>query len=111
MARFTRIPLAAAQRSAGTQTGADTPKRPAFRQPRRGVKTAAFAEAYPHLSRWVEGSGWIEVGDDGSRPSMIRVMDEGGMIWEGASHHASADQALCEAEAAVAQHMREQYGE
>jgi hypothetical protein len=105
MARFTRIPLAAAQGSA------DTRKRPASGQPRRSVKTGAFAEAYPHLSRWVEGCGWIEVGDDGSRPSLIRVLDEGGMVWEGSSHYASVDEALHEAEAAVAQWMREQYGE
>lgn len=105
MARFTRIPRAAAQ------SVTDARKRPGSRQPRRGVKTAAFAEAYPHLSRWVEGSGWIEVGDDGMRPSMIRVLDEGGMIWESASHYANVDEALRDAEAAVARHMRERYGE
>jgi len=75
------------------------------------VKTAAFAAAYPYLSRWVESCGWIEVGDDGMRPSLIRVLDEGGMIWESASHYASIDEALRDAEAAVAQFMREQYGE
>jgi hypothetical protein len=75
------------------------------------VKTAAFAQAYPHLSQWVQDSGWIEVGDDGMRPSLIRVLDEGGMIWESGSHYASVDEALGHAEAAVSRHMREQYGE
>jgi hypothetical protein len=71
----------------------------------------AFEGAYPHLSRWVTGYGWLEIGQAPYCPSWIRVLDEGGMIWESASHYASLDAALREAEEAVAQWMREQCGE
>jgi hypothetical protein len=73
--------------------------------------TTAFEGTYPYLSRWVRGYGWIEVGQDHYSRSLIRVLDEGGMIWESAARYASVDEALREAEAAVAQWMREQLGE
>ena len=114
----------------------------------------AFEGAYPHLSRWVTGYGWLEIGqapyyyNDGLAPALgsqrsptqthrpksgantaayrhmpmasvvvvlLPILDpragRGGMIWESASHYASLDAALREAEEAVAQWMREQLGE
>jgi hypothetical protein len=73
--------------------------------------TTAFDGTYPYLSRWVQGYGWIEVGQDHYSRSLVRVLDEGGMIWESATRYASIDEALREAEAAVAQWLREQLGE
>jgi hypothetical protein len=71
----------------------------------------AFEGAYPHLSRWVTSYGWLEVGQAPYCPSCIRVLDEGGTIWESTPRYASVDEALREADEAVAQWMREQFGE
>ena len=72
---------------------------------------ATFEDIYPVLNRWVTRYGWIELGLSDAGRSPIRVLDEGGMIWESASHYASLDAALREAEEAVVQWMREQLGE
>ena len=105
MARFTKIPMDAVRRSPRAPKGA------APAPSLQNTTTAAFTQAYPHLSRWVQGYGWIEVGRDVYRSSLIRVLDEGGMIWESAAQYPSVDAALQAAEAAVAQWMREQLGE
>ena len=70
-----------------------------------------FERTYPYLSRWVHGHGWMEVGPDHYSRSLIRVLDEGGMVWESATRYASVDEALREAEEAVAEWMREELGE
>jgi hypothetical protein len=105
MARFTKIPLGAVRRDSKTPEQFAPAQRPHAAMP------AAFAQAYPHLSRWVQGYGWIEVGQDHYSRSLVRVLDEGGMIWESATRYTSLDEALREAEEAVAQWMREQLGE
>jgi hypothetical protein len=105
MAKFTRIPIDAVRK------GPRALKRAVPTPSLQHATTAAFTQAYPHLSRWVQGYGWIEVGQDAYRSSLIRVLDEGGMIWESAAQYPSVDAALEAAEAAVAQWMREQLGE
>ena len=62
---------------------------------------------YPHLAAWVYGRGWIEIGQDDYSRSFIRVVDIGGMVWEGKTRYPSlgaarraADTALAELEAA-----------
>ena len=70
-----------------------------------------FAEAFPHLARWVETHGWIEVGNDGMSPSFVRVLDEGGMVWEGGEDEVAVDRALRSADVAVGRWSREQMGE
>ncbi|MEP7288556.1 MAG: hypothetical protein ABI947_22620 [Chloroflexota bacterium] len=61
-----------------------------------------FLTAYPHLAEWVTGAGWIEVGEDDYIKSLIRVLNEGGMIWESSGHYANLDEALKAADAAIA---------
>ncbi len=46
--------------------------------------------------------GWIEIGRDDFSQSLIRVLDSGGMIWEGQDNYASLDAALRAADAAIA---------
>jgi hypothetical protein len=58
---------------------------------------------YPHLAGWVFERGWIEIGSDENSRSFIRVLDGGGMVWEGKSHYPSLDRALYAANAALAQ--------
>ena len=60
-----------------------------------------FATAYPHLARWVEAFGWLELGQDDFSSSVIRILDTGGLIWESEDHYDSLDAALREAEAAL----------
>ncbi len=69
----------------------------------------AFAQTYPNLARWVTTHGWIEVGDDGMRRSFVRVLDEGGLIWEGAAGE-TVDDVLRAADAAVGTWLREEVG-
>lgn len=44
-----------------------------------------FAELYPNIAAWVQ-DGWIELGRDDMNRSFIRVLDIGGLIWEGDSY-------------------------
>ena len=61
----------------------------------------SFAELYPSLAYWVESFGWIELGQDHYSRSLIRILDEGGIIWESKERYDSVDVALQDAEAAI----------
>jgi hypothetical protein len=66
---------------------------------------------YPHLTAWVEyGDRWIEIGTDDFSRSFIRVLDIGGMIWEGETHYPTLDDALAAADAAIAALERDVLG-
>jgi hypothetical protein len=43
--------------------------------------------------------------------SLIRVLDEGGVVWEGGASYPSLDEALRDAELAVTRWMQDQLGE
>lgn len=63
----------------------------------------SFDARYPNIVAWIqEHEGWIEIGQDEYSRSMIRVLDLGGMVWEGKERYASLDEALAEADQAVA---------
>ena len=59
-----------------------------------------FAGRYPNIAGWIK-DGWIEIGRDGHSTSVIRVLDEGGLVWEGGTRHKSLDDILHEAEDAI----------
>lgn len=65
-----------------------------------------FSVKYPNIAGWVQ-DGWIEIGRNGYSTSMIRVLDEGGCVWEGGTRHKSMDRILQEAETAIAKWMEE----
>jgi len=67
-----------------------------------------FETAYPHLARWIEVFGWLTIGHDDYSRSFIRVIDEGGMIWESEESYPSLDDALNAADRAVAEWMESQ---
>ena len=69
---------------------------------------ASFAELYPSLAYWVESFGWIELGQDHYSRSLIRILDEGGMIWESKERYDSVDAALQDAEAAIAEWFKQE---
>lgn len=68
-------------------------------------------QAFPHIARWVTSQGWIEIGSDGYSRSFVRVLDEGGMVWEGAETYPSLDAALRALDSALQQWLHEQLGE
>jgi hypothetical protein len=71
----------------------------------RKVAPDDFTERYPNIAAWIK-DGWIEIGRDGHSTSIIRVLDEGGLIWEGGTRHRSMDKILQEAEDAIADWMQ-----
>lgn len=60
--------------------------------------TDSFEARYPTLSRWVSERGWMELGRTDWSRSRIRVLDEGGLVWEGGAEIASLSATLAEAE-------------
>jgi len=85
-----------------------SPKRQSSNHWRSSKKTRSskgiakpFEKKYPNLATWMR-HGWIEVGTPNWGNSFIRVLDEGGMIWEGESKYKSLDDAFADAEEAVA---------
>ena len=63
----------------------------------------SFKQKYPHITAWVQ-DGCLEIGSlgKGYDTSFIRVLDEGGMIWESDRNFASLDEALAAADAGIA---------
>lgn len=75
-------------------------------------KVPKFVEpvTHPHLWRWVKEFGTIEIGHCSQTRSFIRVLDEGGLVWKGRRSYPTLDAALADAEAGVAQWMRDELG-
>ncbi len=67
----------------------------------REIEPDSFTEKYPNIASWIK-DGWIEIGRDGYSTSIIRVLDEGGLVWEGGTRYRSMDKILQEAEDAIA---------
>ena len=66
-------------------------------------KAATPAETnYPHVDRWVQDFGWIEIGQDDFSRSMVRALDIGGLIWEGKASYATLDAVLQDLDRALA---------
>jgi hypothetical protein len=53
-----------------------------------------FSELYPNIAYWVEACGWIEIGEDEYSSSLVRALDEGGLVWESSDDHETVDEAL-----------------
>ena len=70
--------------------------------------SGTFERVYPHIARWVQTHGWIEMGYDDYSPSFVRALDIGGMIWEGLEQYPTLDAALQALEHALAEWMRAQ---
>ena len=68
---------------------------------------SSFDKGYPSIARWVRDYGWIEIGQDHYSSSLIRVLDEGGMIWESSEDYETIDEAIQATEEALADWIRE----
>jgi len=66
-----------------------------------------FSEIYPNIAHWVTTQGWIEIGPDEYSSSLVRALDEGGMVWESSDDHTTVDEALQALEEGLAVWMRE----
>jgi hypothetical protein len=66
-----------------------------------------FEESYPNIANWVKSQGWIELGRDHYRPSLVRALDEGGMVWEGSADYGTLDEAFGALEMALAEWMEQ----
>lgn len=60
----------------------------------------SFEEKYPNLAGWAH-DGWVEIGPTEWSRTFIRILDEGGLVWEGKRKYASMDAALSAAERAI----------
>ena len=60
-----------------------------------------LAARYPTLAAWVQ-DGWVEIGSTDYTRSFVRALDEGGMVWEGATRYSSLDAALSALDAGIA---------
>ena len=68
-----------------------------------------FERMYPNISAWVASYGWIEIGDDGQRSSVVRAWDEGGLVWENNQDAATLDELLHALDSFLVEQMS-QYG-
>lgn len=59
-----------------------------------------FARKYPNIAGWV-ADGVLELGHARWGDSFIKVIDEGGIVWEGKRKYATLDKALLDAEKAI----------
>jgi len=66
-----------------------------------------FSKAYPNIAHWVNTQGWIEIGQDEYSSSLVRALDEGGLVWESSDDHTTVDEALQALEEDLAVWMRE----
>ena len=68
-----------------------------------------FEQTYPHIARWVQSYDWIEMGADHYSRSLVRALDEGGMVWESLEDDTTFDEVLQILDAFLAQRMQEYY--
>jgi hypothetical protein len=64
-------------------------------------------ESFPNVARWLDEFGWIELGQDEYSQSFIRVLNQGGMVWEGKDQYKSLDHALRALEKALGKWLEE----
>ena len=60
----------------------------------------SFEDKYPNVANWVQ-DGWIEIGYTEGTRSFIRVLGEGGIVWEGKTEYLNVDDALEDAEKGI----------
>jgi len=51
--------------------------------PKKKTKQSFDIEAaYPNIAEWVQGCGWIDIGDQDWQGFVVRALGEGGLIYE-----------------------------
>jgi len=72
-----------------------------------GDRARSFDTTYPTITRWVKSWGWVAIGRDEYSRSMVRALDEGGMVWEGNSRYATLDALFQDLEAGLTDWLEE----
>lgn len=52
-----------------------------------------FSETFPNIHQWIEQGDTLEIGEEYHTNSLIRAIDEGGVVWE-SPESLSIDEAL-----------------
>ena len=68
---------------------------------------SSFDKSYPNITRWVTWQGWIELGEGHYSSSLVRALDEGGMVWEGSANYGTLDEAFDALETALEEWMEQ----
>lgn len=58
---------------------------------KRSEPKANIEAVFPNVAEWVQGCGWIEIGDQGWQGFVVRALNEGGMIYEKEGCHTLAE--------------------
>ena len=69
--------------------------------------SSSFETSYPTITEWIKSSGWIEIGQDDESHSMVRALDEGGLVWEGRTKYKTLDELWRDLEIGLANWMQE----
>lgn len=74
------------------------------------LSTFSLEKFYPNTTRWVKEYGWIEIGHNDNSSSFIRVLDEGGLVWEGDDSYKTMNDAMNALESGIAEWIKENEG-
>ena len=67
----------------------------------------SFSKYYPNITDWIDRFGWIELGQDEYSHSLVRVLNEGGMVCESSDTHKTIDEALQALETELVEMLKE----
>ena len=67
----------------------------------------SLSDNYPGLAEWVDDWGWVEIGGEEGSASLVRVIDEGGLVWESPDEIRDIDTSLHMAEEFIAKWIEE----
>lgn len=68
-----------------------------------------FEQTYPLLTTWIECEGRIEIGADYLFDSLLRIINEGGMVWED-NNSETIDEALQNGEQYLKNEFENEFG-
>jgi len=68
-----------------------------------------FSKEYPYVSSWINTTGWIEIGQDEYSSSMLRIINEGGIVWEDTESN-TIEESLKRAEKYLKDELLEEFG-
>ncbi len=66
-----------------------------------------FKKGFPGLALWADGWGWIEIGQDEHSRSLVRILDEGGMVWGSPDKMQNLEKALRAADESITKWIKE----
>jgi hypothetical protein len=70
-------------------------------------KSQAFETQYPTIHRFVEDTGWIEIGQNNMISAFVRAYNQGGTVYEGQDTYPSMEAALQDLEAGIKTYLDE----